>query len=304
MDKTGWTLLCGCAPFTGFVFCAQEPDDEAAKGRAVSGFYLWDEQDPDPDEKWMVYDTVVSWRAQAMATVKTESGTRIMVAIGTNGQYFEVDTASLEEQEGRLGGNPGPLRRLVAIDDVFLAVGMGRSVLQREAPGRWVEIGPGTTEADEGRLIGFEGIDGYSLNDLYAVGWAGEIWHRASGGWKQMDSPTNANFNAVACSSDGSVYIVGDDGTMVVGRNQQWDVVDTGRPENLQDVAEFGGEIFAVTDFEILRLIDGKLVPDDRFKDADEPSTCLHLLKAEDGIVSLGPKDLFRFSGAAWERIL
>jgi hypothetical protein len=304
MDTTGWSMLCGCAPFTNFVFCAQEPDDAAEEGRAVTGFYLWDEDDPDPDDKWMVYDTVVSWRAQGMATVKPEFGRRLTIAIGTRGQYFEVEPESMDEAEGTLVGRPGPLRRLVSIAESFIAVGMGRTVLQRESRGRWNEIGPGTLAEDENKVIGFEGVDGYSLEDLYTAGWAGEIWHRAGESWERIDSPTNANLNAVACAPDGSVYIVGDDGSMVVGDGREWRFVDTGRAENLQDVAEFDGELFVVTDFQILRLTEEGLIAEDRFANGDAPTTCLHLLRAADGIISLGPKDLFRFSGGFWERIL
>ena len=51
-------------------------------------------------------------------------------------------------------------------------------------------------------------------------------------------------------------------------------------------------------------LTDEGLVPDDRFADADRPGTCLHLLQAEDGVISMGPKDLFAFSGGTWRRIV
>jgi len=304
MDTTGWTLLCGCAPFANFLFCARERDDIADQGIAASAFYVWDEEDHDPSKRWMIYSTVVNWRAQSMATIKPPSGVRVVVAIGTRGQFWELEPLSLKETEGIISGARGPMRQLTAIDHVVIAVGMGRTVLRRDGLSQWTEIGPGTTAKDADRIVGFEGIDGRGLDDFYTVGWAGEIWHRTNGAWKQIDSPTTANLNAVACSSDGSVYAVGDNGSMVVGTDDRWQFVDTGRTENLQDIAEFGGEVFVVTDFKILRLTDQGLLPEDRFVDDDVPSTCLHLLRAEDGIVSLGPKDLFRFSGTAWERIV
>jgi len=36
----------------------------------------------------------------------------------------------------------------------------------------------------------------------------------------------------------------------------------------------------------------------------DVPATCLHLLTAEDGLVSMGTKDLFRLHGGTWERLV
>ena len=91
---------------------------------------------------------------------------------------------------------------------------------------------------------------------------------------------------------------------MVRGAGDQWDFIDTGRPENFQDFAVFDGEVFVVTDFRILRLRPSGLIPEDRFEGGDAPDSCLHLLLAEDGLVSMGPKDLFTFSGGTWRRII
>jgi hypothetical protein len=301
MEKEGWLCLCGCAPFVDLLFCAREKEDAAEEDVTATGFYYWNEQDP--ELQWRVYDTVVAWRAQGIASVKS-GGKRVTVAIGTRGQYFEVEPESLIQGEGVIPGRPGPLRRLVAIDDVIIAVGMGRSVLERRDRGEWEEVGPGTSDADGDRIVGFEGIAGRSLDDLYTAGWGGEIWHRTGGAWQQIDSPTNANLNALACASDGKVYAVGDNGSLVVGSGDDWEVVDSGRTENLQDVVEYGGEVFVASDFEILRLSDDGLVSEDRFADGDKPITCLSLMTAADGIVSLGPQDIFRFSGDQWQRIL
>jgi len=197
------------------------------------------------------------------------------------------------------------IRRVAAIGDEIFATGMGRSVIRRLSRGTWTEFGPGTTPADKDRVVGFEGIDGFSPDDIYVAGWAGEIWHWFLGAWQRIDSPTNANLNAVACDDEnGLVFAVGDNGAMVRGTGDQWDFIDTGRPENLQDVAVFDGEVFVVTDFDILRLGPSGLIPEDRFTGGDTPDSCLHLLAAEDGVVSMGPKDLFAFSGGIWRRII
>jgi hypothetical protein len=304
MDKSGWFFLCGCAPFTDLLFCAREREDLADGDIAASTFYLWDEQNPDPMTRWSIYDTVTSWRAQGMATIKPASSDRTTVAVGARGQFFEVEPKSLSQQEGKIATFSHNLRTLVSVEDVIFAAGLGRSVLRRDKVGAWTEIGPGVANEDLDRVVGFEQIDGFSVDDLYAAGWAGEIWHYDSGSWQRIDSPVNANLNAITCTSDGRVYAVGDNGTMVTGRNDIWSVVDTGRPENLQDVGEYQGEVFSVTDFRILKLTDEGLVPETRFDGGDLPTSCLSLWKSQDGLVSMGPKDLFRFSGTSWERIV
>jgi hypothetical protein len=196
------------------------------------------------------------------------------------------------------------IRRVAAIEDIIFAAGMGRSVIRRVDRGRWIEFGPGTTAADEGQVIGFEGIDGFSAGDIYVAGWGGEIWRWFRDAWRQIDSPTSANLNAVACGAHGTVYVVGDNGSMVRGAGDLWQTIDTQRPENLQDVAVFGEDVFVVTDHKILRLSPSGLVPEERFVSGDMPSTCLHLLLASDGVVSMGPKDLFVFSAGTWRRVI
>jgi hypothetical protein len=305
MDHVGWSFLCGWAPTNYFIFAARERDDASARGVAASGFYFWNERDPDPNEKWRVYNQVANWRAQGMASVKPASANRILVALGAQGQYFEVDPSTMTKHLGKLGID-ALVRRVTAIGDNIFAAGMGRSVIRRIQRGTWIEFGPGTTDADQDKVIGFEGIDGFSPDDIYVAGWRGEIWRWSGAAWRQIDSPTNANLNALVCSADGFVFAVGDDGTMVRGAGELWDVVDTGRLENLQDVAVLGDDVFVVTDYRILKLGPTGLEPEDRFANGDTPETCLHLLRTEDdsGLVSMGPKDLFVFSGGVWRRIV
>jgi hypothetical protein len=82
-------------------------------------------------------------------------------------------------------------------------------------------------------------------------------------------------------------------------------VLPSGRKENLMDVATYQGQVYVVTDFRILRLEGGKLVNDKDFADKkDLPKTCLNLLQAPDGLISLGQKDVFRRKEGPWERLI
>src|SRR5262249_15846340 len=145
-------------------------------------------------------DEIVNWRAQGVASIKPATADRTTVALGTHGQYFEVNPATAVENVGVIAGLDVLIRRVVAIGDVIFAAGMGRSVIRRLSLGTWTEFGPGTTPTDQDEdVVGFEGIDGFSPDDIYVAGWAGEIWHWLHGAWQRIDSPTNANLNAVAC---------------------------------------------------------------------------------------------------------
>jgi hypothetical protein len=303
MEFHGWSFVCGSAARADLVFFARERDDLTQKGIVATTFNVWNEKNPNPDLRWSIYDTVVEWRAQGMAIIMPAVRDRVVVALGTKSQYFEVEPATAAQYLGVI--QPSVLvRRVAAIDDVVFAAGMGRAVIRRDGRGAWVQFGPGISAADQGRIVGFEGIDGFSVDDIYVAGWNGEIWRWQDAVWRRIDSPTNANLNAVACAPDGAVYVVGDNGNMLRGAGDLWTVIETNRPENLMDVAAFEADIFVVTDYKILRLTPAGLVPDDRFMDEDRPATCLHLLRASDGVLSLGPKDLFAFTGGVWRRII
>jgi len=227
-----------------------------------------------------------------------------VVAVGPAGQYWEAAPLSMKESIGRIGSAQPSIRGVRAIDDSLYLVGMGRLVMERVNVGQWRDMSPKGDQV-KGQVVGFEDIGGFSSEEVYAVGWQGEIWWRDKMKWRQVDSPVSANLNSIACGAEGVVYIVGDDGVMLEGRRETWKVIDTGKSENLLDVAVFKQQIFAVTDFSILRLSpDGRLVPADNFIDDDRPSTCLHLLDCPDAVFSMGPSDLFRLTDGPWERLV
>lgn len=304
MDHSGSSFLCGCAPFTDMIFFAKELDELAAADQANTGFFLWDQQIADENKRWMKYDTAASWRAVGLATVKPAGQARIAVAVGSAGQFFEVDAENLVETVGMINPSVTGLRCLLGIEDVIFAAGMGRIVFERAGTGQWTAVGPGLESSERNVVLGFEGMDGFSARNLYAVGWGGEIWNYVGRGWTKIDSPTNGNLNAVACVGDADIYAVGDNGLLVHGHGDNWVAVDSGRPENLQDVAFSDGVLYVSTDFRILRLDDDGLVEADNFADGDRPATCQLLLKSGDGLVSLGPKDVFALRNGVWHRVV
>ncbi len=296
------TFLSGCAPFIDLIFFAKEVDELAAEDTPNSSFFSFDERDT--DAQFRKYDTSVNWPAIAMATIKPEDSSRNVVAIGPNGDYWELEPASTQQSVGKIADFQGNLRTLSVIDERIFACGMGRVVLRRDRKGQWASIGPNPTK-DDADVIGFEDIGGYSKDEMYAVGWGGEIWWFDNGTWRRVDSPTSVNLTALICAENGSVYIVGHNGIMLQGRHDSWSVIDTDRKENLRDVTFYDGAVYVVTDFRILKFVDDKLVNDTNFADPnDRPTACLLLLKAPDGIISIGGKDIFRRQRESWERLV
>lgn len=297
MDHSLSTFLCGCAPFHDLIFFAKSLDELDAEDEPNSTFLFID------GDKTARFATSMAWPAIAMATVKPAGGERVVCAIGRTGELWEGAPNTATHVHGDIGIGDGSWRNMTVIDGDIYACGMDRTAAVRTGPLEWRDISAPPAE-DDTRVVGFESIDGFSSEDLYAVGWQGEIWQRKGTKWRQIDSPISTVLTAVCCASDGVVYAVGQGGTMLGGRDDRWSVIHTGLTDNLQDVRDHDGKIYVVTDFDIYQLANGALEPVALADETDEPVTCLHLLKAADGLISLGQKDVFTLRAGKWQRVV
>jgi hypothetical protein len=297
MDHSISTFLSGCARYHDFIFFAKSLDEVA-------------ENDDQPNSTFLMIDGAttgqfgepVGWAALAMAVVKVND--RLVVcAIGPNGELWEGMPSDGSSVTGDIGIGELSWRSMAAIDGDIYACGMGRTAALRIGPLQWKDISAPKPK-DTNQVLGFEDIDGFSAKDLYAVGWQGEIWQRKGSKWRQVDSPVSANLNAVCCADDGMVYVVGDNGVMLKGRDDTWREIATGLTEPLQDVRDFGGKVYVVTDFDIYELADDTLQEVTLAGGDDEPGTCLHLLRGDDGLISLGLKDVLKLHGGTWQRVV
>ncbi len=302
MNHQGSTFICGCAPFTDMVFFVKSLDEMTNKGVTNSSFFLWDEQIKDKDKRWMKYSTSVGWLALTINTIKMKGKDRITITLGKNGEYFELNPVTLNEETGVIQ-DAKFIRSSKVIENTLYACGMDGLVIKRKSLGNWDNITP-TLEGQD-TIFGFEDISGFSEDEIYAVGWKGEIWRYNGKKWFKINSPTTKNLNAITCAKNGVAYIVGDNGIMLQGRQDSWEILDTERHENLWDVCNYNGEVFVSTDFNILTLDkNNKLINESRFVNDDSPTTCHHLLLGDDGVVSMGGKDLFRYINKRWERVV
>ncbi len=286
MADQEFSLQSACLVMSDALFCARTFVEQANDDRPNASFFLIH------DDEITVYDETVPWDAVAMGWTRQGEGPRQVVAVGALGQWWELNAKTTDESVGRIPGVTMHLRALATLDGVIHAVGMDRTAWRRDKPGSWTAMH--APAGDARRIAGFEDLDGFARAEAYAVGWEGEIWRLEAGRWTQVDSPVSAHLRAVCCAADGMVYAVGDNGTLVRGRHDRWERVDTGRGENLKDVKWFDGSLYVVTDFRILKLVDGALLNDDAFDSESRPVTCLYLLAFDDALVSAGPLDLYR----------
>jgi hypothetical protein len=230
---------------------------------------------------------------------------RQMVAIGSAGEAYFAGNGDLHlERIGTAEETPatrGPLRSVRGISGKAYAVGMQRQVYRRDDRDLWICLDRGIRPNPE-QVVGFESVDGFGADDIYAVGWEGEIWRFDGRGWHQVDSPTNFILTDVCCAGDGLVYACGRLGLLLVGRNDTWSVVpQESTIEDIWSLAWFRGFLYLATYRGLFRLSGGILEPVDMGKEL--PRTYYRVSANQDILWSIGAKDVMAFDGNAWTRI-
>ncbi|OPA84754.1 hypothetical protein BFW86_23670 [Pseudomonas fluorescens] len=231
------------------------------------------------------------------------------LALGTDGSVEASGGGTvIKESIASCGTDPkkrGPLREIRGIaKGRAYAVGTCRQAYVREDEDQWRCIDQSAQVGDTPITdTSFESIDGFSEQEIYTVGWEGEIWQYDGARFTQQNSPTNLALYKVRCAPDGFVYACGQLGTLLRGRNDQWEMIEhESTEEDLWGMEVFDGQLYVSSTHFVYRLEDGKLKPVD-FGD-DVPLTCYHL-SAADGIMwSIGPKDVMQFDGSTWTRCL
>ena len=245
------------------------------------------------DGKWYSFD--LEWHATRVCVLQKPELT--VIAVGPAGIVVEGSSAGV--QEGNIDDSEdGPMRRgdirdLRVIGKWVYAAGMSRQVYRRERPNQWSRVDSGVVQ-HRGALdvAGFNSLDGSSEKDIYAVGFAGEIWRFANNQWKQLDSPTNMVLHRVRVVSKNLVFACGQEGTLLRGQGDTWRHIDhDATTEDLWGLEWFKDRLFVACDDGLFRLND-----DDTLEKVDtglgDEWTFRHL-HCNDGVMfSFGPKHI------------
>ncbi len=99
---------------------------------------------------------------------------------------------------------------------------------QNDGKWEWDTISPVLAEGEDAPM--FESLTGFADDDLYAVGFGGQIWHYDGSEWSKKESPTNYILTQ-ACTHKGHVYACGVGDMLVKGRGDSWEIIsDNGQP--------------------------------------------------------------------------
>lgn len=201
---------------------------------------------------------------------------------------------------------PGIMREIRGVGKgCAYAVGTGRQAYRREGNGIWKSIDE-WSQMDSKELVkfSFESIDGFNEEDIYVVGWEGEIWHYNGKKFRKIDSPTSLSLHRVKCADDGKVYISGKNGILLRGREDKWELIEHNKiKDDIWGIEWFYGTIYVSTTYMIYQLKGDELETID-YKDGDIPGTCYHLSAVDEVMWSIGPNDIIEFDGRKWLRIV
>jgi hypothetical protein len=207
---------------------------------------------------------------------------------------------SIAVSKGRSTAESCNLRNIAG--DVFV-MGAGRQVYRRESVGAWTRFDTGMVNPlGKVELAAIESMAGFGKDEIYAVGWGGEIWLYDGRVWARKPSPTNVRLKNIVCAPDGQVYISGQSGTVLRGRRDAWEVISPDTTEDtIQDMLWFGEKIWATTSKDLFLLDGNDLVSS---LSRPKPVSRYQYLDAHDGLLwSFGETELAFYDGSSWHDV-
>ncbi|WP_341325083.1 hypothetical protein [Methylotuvimicrobium sp. KM2] len=242
------------------------------------------------------YAETTDWDSSAIAIANLP--TECLVFIGEDGDVCTYTEGQITRE--KLFPIPKMIRNAKTISGYVFACGMLRQVYHRTNEGIWKNISATSPKAEE--KVGFEAIDGFSLNEIYAVGWSGEIWEYFDSKWIARSSPTNLILTSVCCAPDNSVYIGGQNGTLIKGRNDSWEIIqwEDDIDIDIWDLHWFQNKLYVAT-IRNLYTLEGNTLVDVNFGETDITS-CFNLTEAEGVMWSIGHEDVLSFDGNKWQK--
>lgn len=248
---------------------------------------------------WSVIERepILPWIAAGIAEIGEASGALLIA--GWGGQVLVIDNgACRREAMLRTDSLPVSIVRAVStIGGAIYAAGMSRQVYERTGEYGWHEM-DGNMVSNSGEFgVGFNAIDGFSREEIYAVGIGGEVWSYDGAIWRKVDIPVNIHLHCICCAPDDGVYIGGRAGILVTGRQDSWDVLDIGIDATIWGVHWFEGALYLIVDDGIYSYLHGQAQP-------VEADICkgdfLNFSCSGNTLWAFGRKKIVRFDGSTW----
>lgn len=297
----GYSITSGTLRYSDLGYLLATDDALIAQGVAHTRVITIDQGDWGGDDlDWLASSSAVCHDPQERFIAAAQLGHTTWVAGGGQASEEAITTNSARSVQSR-----GYIREIREIAGGKLyAAGTCRQLYRRDGPANWVCLDIWQKdESDEILDCSFESVDGFSEEEIYTVGWEGEIWLFNGSSWKQIESPTNVSLYKVLCAPDGNVYAAGTFGTLLRGKGDAWELIEhEDTTDDIWGLAWFEGQLYLSTTSVVYRL-DGDQLKLVDYGDGEVPTTCYHLSAADGILWSIGAKDVVQFDGSKWTRI-
>lgn len=216
------------------------------------------------------------------------------VAVGEGGQILKLRRDGSTDESTIFAGKVtarGPIRGAASIGDALYVVGAAHQAFKISTPLTVTDLSiPVSLTRAQPDSVGLEAIAAFGENEIYAAGWEGEIWLYEGGNWSRVGGPTSLILTAIVCAPDESVYVVGQRGSLLRGRRNQWTVIDTPAiRENLWSAAWFMDRLFTSSSQQLFGLGQGELRS---IELPEQPETFFWLDANTDRMLSVGADDV------------
>lgn len=255
-------------------------------------------------------DKRVPFKGDTRRRIAVDHETPELLLVAQSGNVFRHNLNGGKSERQLTRNEMVVARNIRFIEGRFYMAGAFRRVLRREGIDQWADL---TVQlhsdlgAKEKLDWGFEDVDGFGANELYAVGGRGDAWRFNGESWHQLKLPTDADLYSVCCAEDGHVYIGGSGHTVIRGRHEHWEVIHSA-PTNrafgqlvsyrgrVLATDEWGGAIYVISRSPVAPLDMGSFELPGAGALAIATGYGM-LLAAGDGSASL-------FDGSEWRKIL
>jgi hypothetical protein len=226
----------------------------------------------------------------------------LMVARNTDGQVALLGGGRDFADEFIEPGKVPMTWRIKTIGGYAYSVGGQRKIYKRTDVGQWERVlALPPVEAIE--TVGFNDMDAFDEQDMYAVGGHGDVWHYDGKRWRQLRFPADQQLGTVTCAGDGQVYISGEGGSLWVGRQSTWKCLHQGSASVLwNDAVWFHGKLWLASDYQF-KIWDGQSLGP--VMDGDKQLWLNGHLDGRDGVLVIaGREQVTVYDGQTWRTIV
>ncbi|CAM3610272.1 hypothetical protein [Vibrio aerogenes] len=232
-----------------------DPDEDGVKVRfAVHNLKN------DPGKRWGKVQFDEGWASPSI--VHTDKLNEYLVA-DRGGDVYYCGVGDNKQFEKSIEDSAG-IWSLKNINGNIYGATIPRITYKRLGVNRWEELCdlsklPG---AQHSNRVGFYALDGFTEQDIYAIGGDRDVWHFDGKDWSPVDIGRETFIcSCIVCADDGYVYIAGRSGIIARGRGDEWETHYPKKPsDNIWSITSYRGRVFAGTESETL-IIGDDLIP-------------------------------------------